>query len=107
MLRFGFNVCLLGRGVQQPALVEPTFSKTATEKLFSVGDASAEGCLHSVGSSSQSSQSDKFSYSSDSSSAGFRGTVPVELESPLREISPIAATSHHGRILRPRTALPC
>ncbi|KRY52866.1 hypothetical protein T03_8079 [Trichinella britovi] len=35
-------------------------------KLFSVGDASADGCLHSVGRSSQSSQSDRFNYSSDS-----------------------------------------
>ncbi|KRX13389.1 Breast cancer anti-estrogen resistance protein 1 [Trichinella nelsoni] len=77
---------LLGRGVQRPALVEPTFSKTATAKLFSAGDASAEGCLHSVGSSSQSSQSDRFSYSSDSSSAGFRGTVPVELESQGKDL---------------------
>ncbi|KRY34518.1 Breast cancer anti-estrogen resistance protein 1 [Trichinella spiralis] len=77
---------LLGRGVQRPALVEPTFSKTATAKLFSAGDASVEGCLHSVGSSSQSSQSDRFSYSSDSSSAGFRGTVPVELESQGKDL---------------------
>ncbi|KRX77602.1 Breast cancer anti-estrogen resistance protein 1, partial [Trichinella sp. T6] len=77
---------LLGRGVQRPALVEPTFSKTAMAKLFAAGDASAEGCLHSVGSSSQSSQSDRFSYSSDSSSAGFRGTVPVELESQGKDL---------------------
>ncbi|KRY51653.1 Breast cancer anti-estrogen resistance protein 1, partial [Trichinella britovi] len=77
---------LLGRGVQRPALVEPTFSKTGMAKLFAAGDASAEGCLHSVGSSSQSSQSDRFSYSSDSSSAGFRGTVPVELESQGKDL---------------------
>ncbi|KRZ34188.1 Breast cancer anti-estrogen resistance protein 1, partial [Trichinella pseudospiralis] len=77
---------LLGRGVQRPALMEPIFSKTATAKLFPSGDASAEGCAHSVGSSSQSSQSDRFSYSSDSSSAGFRGTVPVELESQGKDL---------------------
>ncbi|KRZ07176.1 Breast cancer anti-estrogen resistance protein 1, partial [Trichinella zimbabwensis] len=77
---------LLGRGVQRPALMEPIFSKTATAKLFPGGDASAEGCAHSVGSSSQSSQSDRFSYSSDSSSAGFRGTVPVELESQGKDL---------------------
>ncbi|OUC42094.1 hypothetical protein D917_10459, partial [Trichinella nativa] len=49
---------LLGRGVQRPALVEPTFSKTAMAKF----------------------------YSSDSSSAGFRGTVPVELESQGKDL---------------------